>query len=108
MAQDKPHEGPRQQFGDLAPALAGYSEDVLFGQVWENPDLSPRERSLVTVASLITSGSTEQLAFHLSRARENGVSDQELIETITHLAFYAGWPKAMSALTVARTVLTSP
>ncbi|WP_338119167.1 carboxymuconolactone decarboxylase family protein [Streptomyces rapamycinicus] len=91
---------------DLAPALAGYSEDVLFGQVWENPDLSPRERSLVTVASLITGGSTEQLAFHLGRARENGVSDKELIETITHLAFYAGWPKAMSALTVARTVLT--
>ncbi|UTP36966.1 carboxymuconolactone decarboxylase family protein [Streptomyces rapamycinicus NRRL 5491] len=86
--------------------MAGYSEDVLFGQVWENPDLSPRERSLVTVASLITGGSTEQLAFHLGRARENGVSDKELIETITHLAFYAGWPKAMSALTVARTVLT--
>ncbi|MER8073273.1 carboxymuconolactone decarboxylase family protein [Streptomyces sp. NPDC094034] len=106
MAQDKQNDGPRQRFGDLAPVLAGYSEDVLFGQVWENPDLSPRERSLVTVASLITSGSTEQLAFHLGRARENGVSDQELIETITHLAFYAGWPKAMSALTVARTVLT--
>ncbi|AGP51887.1 hypothetical protein M271_01250 [Streptomyces rapamycinicus NRRL 5491] len=106
MAQDKQNDGPRQQFGDLAPALAGYSEDVLFGQVWENPDLSPRERSLVTVASLITGGSTEQLAFHLGRARENGVSDKELIETITHLAFYAGWPKAMSALTVARTVLT--
>ncbi|RMB83846.1 carboxymuconolactone decarboxylase family protein [Streptomyces shenzhenensis] len=106
MAQDKQTNGPRQQFGDLAPALAGYSEDVLFGQVWENPDLSPRERSLVTVASLITGGSTEQLAFHLGRAQENGVSDKELIETITHLAFYAGWPRAMSALTVARTVLT--
>ncbi|MET9761992.1 carboxymuconolactone decarboxylase family protein [Streptomyces sp. NPDC006372] len=106
MTQDKQDNGPRQQFGDLAPALAGYSEDVLFGQVWENPDLSPRERSLVTVASLITSGSTEQLAFHLRRAQENGVSDKELIETITHLAFYAGWPKAMSALAVARTVLT--
>ncbi|MEV6547030.1 carboxymuconolactone decarboxylase family protein [Streptomyces sp. NPDC051665] len=94
--------GPRQQFGDIAPALAGYSEDVLFGQVWENPDLAPRDRSLVTVASLITSGSTEQLAFHLRRARDNGVSEEELIETITHLAFYAGWPKAMSALTAAR------
>ncbi|MFF9324547.1 carboxymuconolactone decarboxylase family protein [Streptomyces sp. NPDC014776] len=107
MTQGSQNNGPRQQFGDLAPALAGYSEDVLFGQVWENPDLSARERSLVTVASLITSGATEQLAFHLGRARENGVSDTELIETITHLAFYAGWPKAMSALTVARTVLTS-
>lgn len=107
MPADKRPEGARQQFGDIAPALAGYSEDVLFGQVWENRDLSARDRSLVTVASLITSGSTEQLAFHLGRARQNGVSDKELIETVTHLAFYAGWPKAMSALTIARTVLTT-
>jgi 4-carboxymuconolactone decarboxylase len=107
MPENKQPEGPRQQFGDIAPALAGYSEDVLFGQVWENRDLSARDRSLVTVASLITSGGTEQLAFHLGKARENGVSDKELIETVTHLAFYAGWPKAMSALTVARTVLTT-
>ncbi|MEY9834843.1 carboxymuconolactone decarboxylase family protein [Streptacidiphilus sp. EB103A] len=105
MPESKQPGGPRQQFGDIAPALAGYSEDVLFGQVWENQDLSARDRSLVTVAGLVTSGSTEQLAFHLGRARENGVSDKELIETVTHLAFYAGWPKAMSALTVARTVL---
>jgi 4-carboxymuconolactone decarboxylase len=107
MAEDKKPQGPRQQFGDIAPALAGYSEDVLFGQAWEDPDLSPRDRSLVTVASLITSGSSEQLAFHLGKARENGVSDSELIATITHMAFYAGWPKAMSALTVAREVLAS-
>ncbi|WP_328315447.1 carboxymuconolactone decarboxylase family protein [Streptomyces sp. NBC_00388] len=107
MSEDKKPVGPRQQFGDIAPALAGYSEDVLFGQVWEDPDLSARERSLVTVASLITSGSSEQLAFHLGKARENGVSDKELIATITHLAFYAGWPKAMSALTIARDVLAS-
>ncbi|MFC5828841.1 carboxymuconolactone decarboxylase family protein [Nonomuraea insulae] len=106
MPENKQTGGGREQFGDIAPALAGYSEDVLFGQVWENRDLSGRDRSLVTVASLITSGSTEQLAFHLGRARENGVSDKELIETITHLAFYAGWPRAMSALTVARSVLT--
>ncbi|MFF1697631.1 carboxymuconolactone decarboxylase family protein [Streptomyces sp. NPDC058257] len=85
----------------------GYSEDVLFGQAWEDPDLSPRDRSLVTVASLITSGSSEQLAFHLGKARENGVSDKELIATITHLAFYAGWSKAISAPTAARSVLTS-
>jgi 4-carboxymuconolactone decarboxylase len=60
------------------------------------------------VASLITGGSTEQLAFHLGKARENGLGDKELIETITHLAFYAGWPKAMSAVTVARDILTAP
>ncbi|MFF1688402.1 MULTISPECIES: carboxymuconolactone decarboxylase family protein [unclassified Streptomyces] len=108
MPEDNKPEGPRQQFGDIAPALAGYSEDVLFGQVWEDPALSARDRSLVTVASLITSGSTEQLAFHLGKARENGLSDDELIATVTHLAFYAGWPKAMSALTVARNILTAP
>ncbi|MFK0170657.1 carboxymuconolactone decarboxylase family protein [Streptomyces sp. NPDC090306] len=105
MPEDKQPEGPRRQFGDIAPALAGYSEDVLFGQVWEDPDLSPRDRSLVTVASLITSGSSEQLAFHLGKARENGLSDEELVATVTHLAFYSGWPKAMSALTVARRFL---
>jgi 4-carboxymuconolactone decarboxylase len=108
MPENKQPEGPRQQFGDIAPTLAGYSEDVLFGQVWEDPDPSARDRSLVTVAGLITSGSTEQLAFHLGKARENGLSDKELIATVTHLAFYAGWPKAMSALTVARNVITAP
>ncbi|MFF0143281.1 carboxymuconolactone decarboxylase family protein [Streptomyces sp. NPDC005227] len=107
MTKDRKPEGPRQQFGDVAPALVGYSEDVLFGQVWEDPDLSPRDRSLITVAGLITGGSGEQLAFHLGKARENGVSDKELIATITHMAFYAGWPKAMSALTAARSVLAS-
>jgi 4-carboxymuconolactone decarboxylase len=106
MPEENQPQGPRQQFGDIAPALAGYTEDVLFGQVWEDPDLSSRDRSLVTVAGLITSGSTDQLAFHLARARENGLSEKELIATVTHLAFYAGWPKAMSALTVARSVLS--
>lgn len=81
---------------------------MLFGQVWEDPDLSPRDRSLVTVASLITSGSSEQLSFHLGKARENGGSDTDLIATITHMVFYAGWPKAMSALKVARGVLAAP
>jgi 4-carboxymuconolactone decarboxylase len=104
MTEAKEPTGPRQLFGDIAPALAGYTEDVLFGEVWNRPELSPRDRSLVTVAGLIAGGSTEQLTFHLGLAKENGVSEEELIETITHLAFYAGWPKAMSALTVARAV----
>jgi 4-carboxymuconolactone decarboxylase len=92
-------------FGDFAPALVGFTDDVLFGQVWERPELSPRDRSLVTVAALVATGSTEQLTHHLARARTNGVSEEELIELITHLAFYAGWPRAMSAMTVARRVL---
>jgi 4-carboxymuconolactone decarboxylase len=93
-----------RMFGDFAPALVGYIDDVLFGQVWERPELSPRDRSLITVASLLTGGNTEQLRFHLALAKDNGLSEQELIEAITHLAFYAGWPKAMSALGIAKTV----
>ncbi|WP_138445433.1 carboxymuconolactone decarboxylase family protein [Sinomonas susongensis] len=91
-------------FGDFAPALVSYTDDVLFGQVWERPELSPRDRSLVTVSALLAGGNTEQLTFHLAKAKENGLSEEELIEAITHLAFYAGWPKAMSAMSVAKSV----
>jgi 4-carboxymuconolactone decarboxylase len=91
----------QQAFGDFAPALVAFTDDVLFGQVWTRAELSPKERSLVTVAGLVTGGSTEQLEFHLRRARDNGATEDELIEVITHLAFYAGWPKAMSAMAVA-------
>jgi 4-carboxymuconolactone decarboxylase len=93
-----------QMFGEFAPALVGFTDDVLFGQVWTRPELSPRDRSLITVASLVTSGATTQLVGHLARAKSNGVTEQELIEAITHLAFYAGWPKAMSAMAVAKQV----
>jgi 4-carboxymuconolactone decarboxylase len=94
-------------FGDFASALVGFTDDVLFGQVWTRPELSPKERSLITVACLTTSGNTEQLVFHLDYARHNGATEAELIEAITHLAFYAGWPKAMSAMAVAHQVFTS-
>jgi 4-carboxymuconolactone decarboxylase len=93
--------------GDIAPKLAELTDDVLFGDVWSRPQLSPRDRSLVTCAALITNGSTEQLRGHLTRARANGLSEVELVEAITHLAFYAGWPRAMSAVSVARDVFTS-
>jgi len=102
MTDDREKSGAARIFGDFAPALVGFTDDVLFGQVWERRDLSPRDRSLVTVASLVTSGSTGQLPYHLGLAKQNGASEQELIEAITHLAFYAGWPKAMSAMAVAR------
>jgi len=91
-------------FGDFAPALVGFTDDVLFGQVWNRAELSSKERSLVTVAALTTSGSTEPLLFHLGLAKDNGATEEELIEAITHLAFYAGWPKAMSAMAVAKQV----
>ena len=90
--------------GDFAPKLAQLTDDVLFGDVWERAELSPRDRSLVTVAALIANGNTEQLTGHLSRAKRNGLSETELAEVIIHLAFYAGWPRAMSAVRVAREV----
>lgn len=99
---DKEPSGAQQMFGDFAPALVSFTDDVLFGQMWERTELSPRDRSLITVASLVTSGATEQLVHHLGRAKDNGATEQELIEVITHLAFYAGWPKAMSAMAVAK------
>jgi 4-carboxymuconolactone decarboxylase len=90
--------------GDFAPKLAQLTDDVLFGDVWERVELSPRDRSLVTVAALIANGNTEQLTGHLNRAKQNGLSETELAEVIIHLAFYAGWPRAMSAVRVAREV----
>lgn len=100
-----PEQTPAQRaVGDIAPKLAQLTDDVLFADVWERPELSKRDRSLVTVASLVTSDSTEQLVGHLARAKQNGLTETELVEALTHLAFYAGWPKAMSALQVAKRV----
>lgn len=90
--------------GDIAPKLAQLTDDVLFADVWEREELSPRDRSLVTVASLVSTGSTTQLVGHLRRARANGLTETELVEAIVHLAFYAGWPRAMSAIAVAKEV----
>jgi 4-carboxymuconolactone decarboxylase len=95
---------PRNPFSDIAPALGRYTDEVLFGDVWERPQLSKRDRSLVTVASLTALYRTNELPFHLKRALENGVERDELIETITHLAFYAGWPCASTAIGIARKV----
>ena len=91
-------------FGDIAPTLAQLTDDVLYGDVWARPGLSPRDRSLVTVSALIAMNRPDQLRSHLALARNNGVTEDELIETITHLAFYAGWPSAVSAIGVAREV----
>ncbi len=88
--------------GDFAPKLAEITDNVLYGDVWERPELSRRDRSLVTVAALIAMNRPDQLRSHMRRARQNGVTHEELIETITHLAFYAGWPNAVTAIGVAR------
>ena len=88
--------------GDFAPKLAELTDDVLYADVWERTQLSKRDRSLVTVAALIAMNRPDQLRSHLTRARDNGVTLEELVETITHLAFYAGWPNAVTAIGVAR------
>jgi 4-carboxymuconolactone decarboxylase len=103
---DKPSFAPNP-FADIAPALAEYSERVLFADVWKRPGLSPRDRSLVTVSALVALYRTNELPFHLKRALDNGVTREELIELITHLAFYSGWPTAASAATIARQVFAT-
>jgi 4-carboxymuconolactone decarboxylase len=90
---------PAQQLlGDTAPDLVRLTDDVLFGDVWANPGLSQRDRSLVTVAALVALYRGDQLGSHLRRALDNGLTKDELVQAITHLAFYAGWPNAMSAM----------
>jgi 4-carboxymuconolactone decarboxylase len=98
MSQDNRPTAARKAFGDIAPRLAELSDEVLFGDVWERPQLSKRDRSLATCAALIALGKTEQMNFHFPRALENGVTREELVELVTHMAFYAGWPCAMSAV----------
>jgi 4-carboxymuconolactone decarboxylase len=93
---------------ELAPKLGELTTDVLFGDVWERPGLSKRDRSLITVASLVSLYRTEQLPFHLRRAMENGLTRDELAEAITHLAFYSGWPTAVTALARLGEILGDP
>ena len=88
--------------GDIAPKLAQITDDVLFGDVWQRPGLSQRDRSIATVSALIALNRQDQLPFHLRRALDNGISKDELVEAMTHLAFYCGWPNSMSALRIAR------
>jgi 4-carboxymuconolactone decarboxylase len=93
----------QRMIGDFAPKLVSLTDDVLFGDVWAREELSPRDRSLITVSALVANGNTEQLPGHLARAKVNGLTETELKEAIIHLAFYAGWPRAMSAITIAKT-----
>jgi 4-carboxymuconolactone decarboxylase len=94
----------RKMIGDFAPKLADLTDRVLFGEVWERPELSKRDRSLATVAALVALNRPDQLRFHLEFAQKNGVTKEELIEVITHLAFYSGWPNAMNAILVAKEI----
>ena len=92
----------QKAYGDIAPALADLSDRVLFGEVWERPGLSKRDRSLITVAALVAGYRHNELPGHVARALANGVTKDELAELVTHLAFYAGWPAANTAVPILR------
>ncbi len=94
----------QQLYGDIAPKMAELTDEVLYGDIWERPGLSKRDRSLATVSALVAMNRPDQLRSHLAMAKRNGVTEAELIETITHLAFYSGWPNAVSAIAVAKEV----
>jgi 4-carboxymuconolactone decarboxylase len=99
---DKQPSAAKRALGDFAPKMVELTDEVLFADIWERPELSKRDRSLITCAALVAMGKTEQMNFHFPKALENGVTKTEVIELITHLAFYSGWPSAMSALNRAR------
>src|SRR6185503_19382295 len=102
-AQERPSVAPKNMQA-IAPALAEYTDKVLFGDVWVRPGLTPRDRSLVTVSALIATGKTPQLGGHLNRSLGNGLRPAEVAGVVTHLAFYTGWPNAVSALNVVEEV----
>jgi 4-carboxymuconolactone decarboxylase len=95
------------QFGAVAPGLVDYTTDYLFRDLWLRPDLAPRDRSLITVAALVATGQVQQITFHLGRAMDNGLTREQAAEVVTQLAFYTGWPSAMSALPVFKDVFAS-
>jgi 4-carboxymuconolactone decarboxylase len=102
MSEEKNVSAAEKMLGDFAPRLLRYTDNVLFGDVWEGKELSRRERSLITVAALVAGEHSNQLKFHLNYAKEHGLTEAELVEVITHLAFYVGWPKAMTAIMIAK------
>ncbi len=104
MAPQQPASTARDKVRTVAPKLIELTETVLFGDVWERPGLGKRDRSLITVAALVALNRSEQLRGHLERALDNGVTKDEIVELITHLAFYGGWPNAMTSALVAKEV----
>jgi 4-carboxymuconolactone decarboxylase len=104
VADNQQQSRAQQLMGGIAPKMVELTDNVLYGDVWERPQLSKRDRSLVTVSALVAMNRPDQLRSHLARARGNGVTEEELVEAITHLAFYAGWPNAVTAIQVAKEV----
>jgi 4-carboxymuconolactone decarboxylase len=104
IEENKKHSSVLLPITEYAPKFGEVTTGQLFGDIWERPELSKRDRSLITVATLVALYRQNELPFHLKRAAENGLSEAEIIEAITHLAFYAGWPCAATALTIAQKV----
>jgi len=100
----QPQTPAQRMYGDIAPKFAEITDNVLYADIWERPGLSKRDRSLITVSALVAMNRPDQLRSHLQRARDNGLSEAELVEAITHLAFYGGWPNAVTAIAVAKEV----
>lgn len=107
VAEAKRATNVQESVGPVSPGLMQYTGDILFKALWLRPDLSPRDRSLVTVSALVASGQIAQITFHLNRAMDNGLTAEQAGEVLTHLAFYSGWPNAMSAVPVVKDVLNS-
>ncbi|MBS1953570.1 MAG: carboxymuconolactone decarboxylase family protein [Cyanobacteria bacterium SZAS-4] len=103
-AEDMRAAHVQQQFGAVAPGVVQNTTDVLFRDLWLRPDLKPRDRSLVTVTALIATGQVAQIPYHLNRAMDNGLTQPQAAEVLTHLAFYVGWPNIFSAMPVAKEV----
>jgi len=103
-ATSKQPSRAQQLYGDIAPKMVELTDNVLYGDIWERPGLSKRDRSLVTITALIALNRPDQLRSHINIGLQNGLTKDEIIETITHMAFYSGWPSAVSALPIAKEV----
>ena len=106
-AEDQRRTGDEQNYGAVAPGVLQYTTDVLFTDLWLRPALAPRDRSLITVSALVASGQTAQITFHLGRAMDSGLTQEEASEVLTQLAFYSGWPTVFSALPVFKDVFAT-
>lgn len=103
-AQAQQRSRAQQLYGDIAPKMAELTDEVLYADIWERPGLSKRDRSLATITALIALNRPDQLRSHITIGLRNGLTEEEIIETITHMAFYSGWPSAVSSLAIAKEV----
>jgi 4-carboxymuconolactone decarboxylase len=99
--------GVEADYGQVAPGVVEKTTEILFRDLWLRPDLEPRDRSLITVVALVSTGQVQQIPFHLNRAMDNGLTSAETGETLTQLAFYAGWPKVFTAMPIVKQTLAS-